>query len=142
MHSSKIFKTFDLAMRIRHNNFKCRCWYMVVELLNATTCIDGQLRILMIVESFYPYISGVARRFGEVIKGLAKKGHKVLLITGNSESLHWRSDDPDIQQNVQIKILPSVNVGKRIHNDLCLITPDVCQLCFLKLLQSVMILYI
>lgn len=76
------------------------------------------------VESFYPYVSGVSRRFSETIAGLAKRGHKIIVLTGSPKSTEWQSDFMDIRQNVTIEIMPSSNAKEMMHNDLFLLSTD------------------
>lgn len=40
------------------------------------------LRILIFSESFYPYTSGISRRFIEIITRLAKKSFRIHVVTG------------------------------------------------------------
>lgn len=41
-----------------------------------------RLRVLIFTESFYPYTSGIARRFIEIISRLAVKNFKIHILTG------------------------------------------------------------
>ena len=49
---------------------------------NAELKNCDSLRVLIFNESFYPYTSGISRRFIEIIKRLAKKNFKIHLVTG------------------------------------------------------------
>ena len=44
---------------------------------NAELKNCDSLRVLIFNESFYPYTSGISRRFIEIIKRLAKKNFKI-----------------------------------------------------------------
>ncbi len=48
------------------------------------------LRVLIFNESFYPYTSGISRRFIEIIKRLAKKNYKIHLVTGTNVSFVYK----------------------------------------------------
>lgn len=43
---------------------------------------DHSLRILLFAESFPSFTSGITRRFKEIIRRLAKKRHRIHVITG------------------------------------------------------------
>jgi hypothetical protein len=47
------------------------------------------LRVLIFNESFYPYTSGISRRFIEIIKRLANKNFKIHLVTGTRVCLFF-----------------------------------------------------
>lgn len=44
--------------------------------------VSEATKILICTESFYPYTSGIARRFKEIIVRLAERGHLIHIITG------------------------------------------------------------
>jgi hypothetical protein len=46
------------------------------------------LRILIFNESFYPYTSGISRRFIEIITRLARNNFKIHLVTGTNVSVN------------------------------------------------------
>ena len=39
-------------------------------------------RVLIFIESFYPYTSGISRRFIEIVTRLAEKDFRIHLVTG------------------------------------------------------------
>lgn len=53
---------------------------------NNTIESDRHLRILIFTESFYPYTSGISRRFIEIITRLTKRNCKIHIVTGTNVS--------------------------------------------------------
>jgi hypothetical protein len=49
----------------------------------------ASMRVLVFSESFYPYTSGIARRFIEVVTRLAMHGFKVHVVTGTDVSVSF-----------------------------------------------------
>jgi hypothetical protein len=50
---------------------------------NLSKHINEPMRILIFNESFYPYTSGISRRFIEIITRLARRSFKVHVLTGS-----------------------------------------------------------
>ncbi|KAL7673364.1 hypothetical protein ACOME3_008223 [Neoechinorhynchus agilis] len=82
------------------------------------------LRVAIFVESYYPFISGVARRLQELVLRMAQQGHHVCLITGDKKSEDWLTDKPTIKSNVQIKVLTSICAVDKLKNSLHFIVPS------------------
>ncbi|CAF0776617.1 unnamed protein product [Didymodactylos carnosus] len=72
------------------------------------------LRILLFAESFPSFTSGITRRFKEIIRRLAKKGHYIHVITGCKNASTWTDGNDLLHEHVTFSILPSTAFTNKI----------------------------
>src|ERR1700748_3115068 len=52
------------------------------------------MNVLIVTDTYAPEINGVARTLETLARGMAKRGHKVGVITTTPELNFWRDEDP------------------------------------------------
>ncbi|CAF1515319.1 unnamed protein product [Adineta ricciae] len=75
---------------------------------------DDPLRILLFAESFPSFTSGITRRFKEIIRRLAKRKHRIHVITGCKNAKLWLEGSDYLQEYVTFSILSSTDFTNKI----------------------------
>ena len=85
------------------------------------------MRVLILTESFHPYTSGIARRFKEIIRRLAKRGgFRIHVVTGCKDCESW-AHELELGANVTFSSLTAIEFKDKIDCALPFLLPQVSE---------------